>query len=81
MFSTLWIFQTYPPSFFRRRHHLALEVLALRHQHMVLKRQSSSSDGHLSLFQRAAHVCMVQAVRTFSGESGIGVRIPSTTHR
>ena len=39
MLATLWIVLTYPFSFFRRRHDLALEVLALRHQLMVLKRQ------------------------------------------
>lgn len=36
----LWIVLTYPFSFFRPRHDLALEVLALRHQLMVLKRQA-----------------------------------------
>ena len=38
--AVLWIILTYPFSIFRRRHHLALEVLALRHQLMVLKRQT-----------------------------------------
>ena len=38
MLATLWIVLTYPLSFFRGRHDLALEVLALRHQLMVLKR-------------------------------------------
>ena len=36
---TLWIVLTYPLSFFRRRHNLALEALALRHELMLLKRQ------------------------------------------
>ena len=40
MLATLWIVLTYPFSFFRRRHDLALEVLALRHQLMVLKRRT-----------------------------------------
>ena len=40
MLATLWIILTYPFSIFRRRHDLALEVLALRHQLMVLKRQT-----------------------------------------
>ncbi len=40
MLATLWIVLTYPLSFFRSRHDLAIEVLALRHQLMVLKRQS-----------------------------------------
>ena len=39
MLATLWILLTYPFLIFRRRHNLALEVLALRHQLMVLKRQ------------------------------------------
>ena len=38
--AVLWIVLTYPLSFFRRRHDLALEVLALRHQLMVLERQT-----------------------------------------
>ena len=40
MLATLWIVLTYPISIFRRQHDLALEVLALRHQLMVLKRQT-----------------------------------------
>jgi putative transposase len=40
MLAMLWIVLTYPFSFFRPRHDLALEVLALRHQLMVLKRQA-----------------------------------------
>jgi putative transposase len=40
MLAMLWIVLTYPFSFFRRRHNLALEILALRHQLMVLKRQT-----------------------------------------
>lgn len=40
MLAILWIVLTYPFSFFRQRHDLALEVLALRHQLMVLKRQA-----------------------------------------
>jgi len=40
MLAILWIVLTYPFSFFRPRHDLALEVLALRHQLMVLKRQT-----------------------------------------
>ena len=40
MLAVLWIILTYPISFFRRQHDLALEVLALRHQLMVLKRQT-----------------------------------------
>jgi putative transposase len=39
MLAILWIILTYPFSFFQPRHDLALEVLALRHQLMVLKRQ------------------------------------------
>jgi putative transposase len=39
MLAMLWIVLTYPFSFFRPRHDLALEVLALRHQLLVLKRQ------------------------------------------
>ncbi len=38
MLPILWIVLRYPFSFFRPRHNLALEVLALRHQLMVLKR-------------------------------------------
>ena len=40
MLAILWIVLTYPFSFFRPRQDLALEVLALRHQLMVLKRQT-----------------------------------------
>ena len=40
MWAVLWIILTYPFSFFRRRHDLTLEVLALRHQLLVLKRQT-----------------------------------------
>jgi len=40
MLAVLWIVLTYPFSFFQCRHDLALEVLALRHQLMVLKRQT-----------------------------------------
>ncbi len=40
MLAILWIVLTYPFSFFRPRHDLALEVLGLRHQLMVLKRQT-----------------------------------------
>ena len=54
MLATLWIILTYPFSIFRRQHDLALEVLALRHQLMVLKRQTRRprlcrSDRHLWL--------------------------------
>jgi hypothetical protein len=40
MLATLWIVLSYPFSMFRRRHELALEVLALHHQLMVLERQT-----------------------------------------
>lgn len=40
MLAALWIILTYPFSIFRRRHDLDLEVLPLRHQLMVLKRQT-----------------------------------------
>src|SRR6266487_502619 len=40
MLAILWIVLIYPFSFFRPRQDLALEVLALRHQLMVLKRQT-----------------------------------------
>ena len=40
MLALLWILLRYPFSFFRARHDLALEVLALRDQLMVLKRQA-----------------------------------------
>ena len=43
MLAILWIVLTYPFSFFRPRHDLALEVLAQRHQLMVLKRQTGKS--------------------------------------
>jgi hypothetical protein len=42
MLATLWIVLTYPLSFCRPRHDLALEVLALRHQLMVLQQQVPS---------------------------------------
>ena len=42
MLAILWIVATYPFSFLRPRHDLALEVLALRHQLLVLKRQAAS---------------------------------------
>jgi hypothetical protein len=38
MFAILWIVLTYPLSFCRPRHDLALEILALRHQLSVLQR-------------------------------------------
>lgn len=40
MLAILWIVLSYPFLLFRPRHDLALEVLALRHQLMVLKRQT-----------------------------------------
>ena len=40
MLAVLWIILTYPISIFRRQHDLALEVLAPRHQLMILKRQT-----------------------------------------
>ena len=40
MLAILWIVLTYPFSFVGSRHDLALEVLALRHQLMVLNRQT-----------------------------------------
>ena len=40
MLAIVWIVLTYPISVFRPRQDLALEVLALRHQLMVLKRQT-----------------------------------------
>ena len=40
MFEILWMVLSYPMSFFRPRQELALEVLALRHQITVLKRQT-----------------------------------------
>ena len=40
MLAVLWIILTYATSIFRRQHDLALEILALRHQLMVLKRQT-----------------------------------------
>ena len=48
MLAILWIVLTYPLSFFRRRHDLALEVLALRHQVMVLQRQTRKPKLHPS---------------------------------
>src|SRR6266568_9122468 len=55
MLAILWIVLTYPFSFLRPQHDLALEVLALRHQLMVLKRQTSRpmlgrSDRYLWMF-------------------------------
>ena len=57
MLAVLWIILTYPFSIFRRRHDLALEVLALRHQLMVLKRQTRRPRLCLSdrFFLAAAH--------------------------
>jgi len=40
MLAILWSILTYLLSLFRPQHELALEVLALRHQLMVLKRQT-----------------------------------------
>ena len=40
MLATLWMVLTYPFSFLRLRHDLALEVQALRYQLMVLERQT-----------------------------------------
>jgi len=40
MFEILWMVSIYPMSFFRPRHEPAPEVLALRHQITVLKRQT-----------------------------------------
>ena len=40
LLAMLCIVLTYPFSFFRPRHDLALEVLALRHQLLVLKGQA-----------------------------------------
>ena len=40
MLATFRVVLTYPFSFFRHQHDLALEVMALRHQLMVLKRQT-----------------------------------------
>ena len=40
MLATPWIVLTYPLSFLRLRHDLALEVQALRYQLMVLERQT-----------------------------------------
>ena len=48
MLAMLWIVLTYPFSFFRPRHDLALEVLALRHQLMVLQRQAPRPKLHPS---------------------------------
>src|SRR6266542_1623915 len=71
MLAMLWIVLTYLFSFFRPRHDLALEVLALRHQLMVLKRQSgrpklgrsdrvmskNPNEGNLLLFRRLTVQC------------------------
>src|SRR6266700_2214968 len=48
MLAILWIVLTYPFSFFRPRHDLALEVMALRHQLVVLKRQTHRPKLHWS---------------------------------
>jgi transposase InsO family protein len=40
MFEILWTVLIYPRSLFRSQHELAMEVLALRHQIMVLKRRA-----------------------------------------
>ena len=40
MLATFWVVLIYPFSFFRHQHNRALEVMALRHQLMVLKRQT-----------------------------------------
>jgi len=40
MFEILWMVLIYPLSWLRPKHQLALEVLALRHQITVLKRQT-----------------------------------------
>ena len=40
MLAVLWIVRTYLFSFLRRRHDLVLEVLSLRNQLIVLKRQT-----------------------------------------
>jgi hypothetical protein len=44
MMAILWTFLTYPFSFFRARHDLALEILALGQQLMVLKRQAGRPE-------------------------------------
>jgi len=44
----LWIVLTCPFSFFRPRHDLPLEILALRHQIMVLERQPGWPKPHWS---------------------------------
>jgi hypothetical protein len=48
MLAILWIVLTYLLSFFRRRHDFVLEVLALRHQVMVLQRQTRKPKLHPS---------------------------------
>jgi transposase InsO family protein len=48
MLAIFWIVLTYPLSFCRPRHDLALEVLALRHQLMVLQRQAPRPKLHRS---------------------------------
>ena len=48
MLAVLWIVLTYPLSFFRCWHDLALEVLALRHQLMVLEGQTRRPRLHRS---------------------------------
>jgi putative transposase len=48
MWAILWIVLTYPLSFCRPRHDLALEILALRHQLMVLQRQAPRPKLHRS---------------------------------
>jgi hypothetical protein len=40
MFEILWVVLSYPMSFLRPRHELALGVLALRHPITVLQRQT-----------------------------------------
>ena len=48
MLAILWIVLTYPWSFCRPRHDLAQEVLALRHQLVVLQRQAPRPKLHRS---------------------------------
>ena len=58
MFSILQIVLSYPFSLLRPRHNLAMEVLALRHQVVVLKRQTRkpkrrpSDNTHYSLMRK-----------------------------
>jgi hypothetical protein len=40
MFEILWTVLTYPSALLRAKHQLALEILALKHQIMVLNRQT-----------------------------------------